>query len=101
MTSTDERRFRRIMAIAAICTICVSLVGGWTAAHVRIAVTESQVRDMRESQKEHGQRIEKNQNTATRIEAQLDYIIRRLDELSQRMASGGHKDFPHVEEAQP
>jgi hypothetical protein len=93
MTETDMKRIEkvdrpivisgRIAAFVAICTLVLALGGGWTAAQVRIAVTENQVDTLAEFQSKNAARIDYNRDSIMRILGVIDRLDKWLDKQGE------------------
>lgn len=89
MTEADMKRIEqvdrpivisgRIAAFVAVCTLILALGGGWTAAQVRIAVTESQVDALADGQDKNLERINDNRDAIMRILGVVDRLDKWLD----------------------
>jgi protein involved in polysaccharide export with SLBB domain len=71
------------MIVVAICTLIIALAGGWTAASVKVAVTETKV-DVLAVQAEKARDIaDDNRNDITRIDQTLMYLVKAINDTNQ------------------
>lgn len=89
MTEADMKRIEqvdrpivisgRIAGFVSVAMLVLAIGGGWTAAQVKTAVTESRLDGVKERQNEIATKVGQNRDAIMRMEPVLDRINKWLD----------------------